>query len=78
MEGVDSSETSVNFCHNSRRKFSEGGHLLFKKLVQKNFVLLRTITNCTCPLFYLFICELFNDAISSSDYTVSNNRMINK
>jgi hypothetical protein len=27
---------------------------------------------------YLFIHVLFNDAVSSSDYTASNDRMINK
>jgi hypothetical protein len=27
---------------------------------------------------YLFTCSLFNDAISSSDYIVSNERMISK
>jgi hypothetical protein len=29
--------------------------------------------NCTA---YLFICSLFNDAFSISDYTASNERMI--
>jgi hypothetical protein len=28
--------------------------------------------------FALFICGLFNDAVSSSDYTVLNDRMINE
>jgi hypothetical protein len=27
---------------------------------------------------YLFICGILNDAVSSSDYTASNDRMINE
>jgi hypothetical protein len=29
-------------------------------------------------IIYLFICGLFNDAISTSDYIASNDRMINE
>jgi hypothetical protein len=35
------------------------------------------ITN-VCKFVYLFICGLFNDAVSSSDYKTSNDRMINE
>jgi hypothetical protein len=27
---------------------------------------------------FLFVCGLFNDAVSSSDYVASNDRMINE
>jgi hypothetical protein len=62
MEAVSASETSVSTYQTKQRNIPEDSHLHTRR--RKNLK------------SHLFICVLFNDAVSSSDYIESNVRII--
>jgi hypothetical protein len=61
---------------------------LLKKIIQKYTKLFTTVSSILNKLprsfnklslfIYVFLCDLFNDADNSSEYTESNDRMINE
>jgi hypothetical protein len=60
MEAVQTSETLVNLIQSTRRYIPEDSHLHAGKT----------------DFNYLFICDLFNNTVISSDYILSNDKMI--
>jgi hypothetical protein len=61
MEAARTSETLVNVCQTTRRHNPEDSHLHNRR--RENLKSYRVV----------FICSLFNDAVSGSDYIASNN-----
>jgi hypothetical protein len=90
MEAARTSEPSLNVYNTTRRNNPEDSHLHvschLRYIITKLPLLLLPSSVLSCYYYYyyyrhnlyLFICGLFNDAVSSSDYIAVYYRMINE